>query len=268
MNTYKLNAHRKELIWGTEDWLLSTHKSVVSFYENSNETKPVTEVSRGDLPVLVKIIDAKDTLSIQLHPDDEYAMACENDRGKTECWYILDADDQAELILGVEDTATEDNIAEILRNDRMGDHVRKIKIKRGDFIFIPPGTVHAIMGGTNLLEIQQSSNVTYRVHDWGRGRETHVEKAIETVKLDDESFFTDNLTEYTCDYFGVYKFEVVGSLVKTYGKKDVFAYVLDGEGSINDLHAKAGDSFYITDNKDVLFEGNMTVITSDFEVEE
>lgn len=139
-------------------------------------------------PLLVKVIDAREDLSIQVHPDDAYAAAHENGSlGKTECWYILDCAEGASLIAG-HNAATRQELKEMVEQERWGELLREIPVKKGDFIQIEPGTVHAIKGGVLLLEIQQSSDVTYRVYDYkrladGKPRPLHVRQSLDVITV-------------------------------------------------------------------------------------
>jgi mannose-6-phosphate isomerase class I len=135
-------------------------------------------------PLLVKYIDAEEDLSIQVHPDDAYAERKGlQDRGKTECWYIVDCLPSTEIIYGLKDEITHEDLKAALAQNTIGDVVRRLPIKTGDFLFVPPGTVHAILGGTFLCEIQQSSDLTFRLWDWNRmpARTLHIEESLEVI---------------------------------------------------------------------------------------
>mgnify|MGYP002519813230 CR=1 FL=1 len=156
----------------------------------------------GDIfPLLIKIIDAKDDLSIQVHPNDAYANVHENGSlGKTECWYVLDCDEGATIIVGHNASSTEE-MAKMVEENRWSELLRQVPIHKGDFFQIDPGCLHAIKGGTLILETQQSSDVTYRFYDWervdknGNKREVHLEKAVAAnaiqLKLSIEEVVTD-----------------------------------------------------------------------------
>lgn len=181
-----LTPIRSEKIWGYEDWIASTHKDGLQ--------KDFLELA-GDYPLLVKVIQANDTLSVQVHPDDETARLLEGDgfRGKTECWYILDCQKGASLIAGLKDGCTKDQITKAIKNNTLQELMNTVEVKKGDFIFIPAGTVHAIGGKIRLMEVQQSCNLTYRLYDWGRPRELHLEKGVKSIKLqaDTKDCFSD-----------------------------------------------------------------------------
>lgn len=144
---------------------------------------------KSGLPILVKLIDAAQNLSIQVHPDDAYARAHENDNGKTELWYVLDAVPGATLIHGFEHDVTAEMLLDAARTGEIEKHLHKMPVFRGDVLYIPPGTVHAIGAGVLLAEIQQSSNVTYRVYDYnrvdkyGKKRELHLAKALDVLDM-------------------------------------------------------------------------------------
>jgi mannose-6-phosphate isomerase len=136
-------------------------------------------------PLLAKFIDAQDQLSVQVHPDDAYASAHENGKlGKTEAWYILQADDGAEIVYGLKEKATEDQILQAIAETRLEDFLRRVKVHAGDVVLVPAGTVHAICAGIVLYELQEYSDVTYRLYDYarlqsnGQPRELHVEQSL------------------------------------------------------------------------------------------
>ncbi|MGN1444515.1 MAG: mannose-6-phosphate isomerase, class I [Acutalibacteraceae bacterium] len=186
-----------------EAWVLSCHKdgeSVVSGgrYDGMTLSQVIAERGKDCLgknaekfdyfPILIKLIDAKDNLSVQVHPDDEYAMKNEGQYGKTEAWYILDCDEGAELIYGLSRDMTKQELKDSIENGTLMDGLNRVKVKKGDIFLIQSGTVHAIGKGILLAEIQQNSNVTYRVYDYGRlqngkPRELHIDKAVDVINL-------------------------------------------------------------------------------------
>ncbi|MCW7456934.1 class I mannose-6-phosphate isomerase [Leptospira bandrabouensis] len=216
-----VNPLYKEKIWGGrkletslgrkipdgsigESWEVSVYGSDISPIKNKEfENTPLTELIRkapdqvlgkpfakSGLPLLVKVIDAKEKLSVQVHPDDDYALKYDpKSNGKKECWYVLSADPGAELVVGF-DTHTNREEYETLVKQNLGETVlRKWKVKPGDVFLLNPGTIHAIGGGVLLLEVQQSSDSTYRVYDYGRlgddgnPRELHLEKALAVLNF-------------------------------------------------------------------------------------
>ncbi len=223
-------------------------------------------------PMLIKFIDAKDNLSIQVHPSDAYALASENSFGKTEMWYIADADEGAGIYLGFkEDTAEEDFVSAIHEN-RLCDLLNFYPVKKGECYFIPSGTVHAIAKGCLIAEIQQNSNLTYRVYDYGRvdkngnPRELHIEKAI---RVSDLSRFENNCLHIPSNdgeiigvskYFTVTKVCVKGERTLQVDRA-TFRHILctSGEGTIDGEKIQKGDSF-------ILMAGNyQTTIQGDVE---
>ena len=174
----KLTPVKSEKIWGYELWIASTHPN--------GPQEEFVKACGGEFPLLVKIIQANDTLSIQVHPDDQKALELEGpgNRGKTECWYVLDAVPDAKLVYGLKDGAGTDKLAQAIKDNALEPYLNFVNVKKGDFIYIPSGTVHAIGGGLRLLEVQQSCDLTYRLYDWGRGREVHIEKGLAVIKND------------------------------------------------------------------------------------
>ena len=144
---------------------------------------------RGKFPLLVKLLDAHDKLSVQVHPDDDYALAHEgNELGKTEMWVVLHAEPDARVILGVRADTTAAGFRRAIAAGTLEQHLHSLPIHAGDFVCVPSGTVHAILSGALIAEIQQNSNTTYRVYDWnrsqdGRGRTLHVDKALDVINF-------------------------------------------------------------------------------------
>ncbi len=208
-------------------------------------------------PLLIKIIDAKDDLSIQVHPDDNYAKVHENGSlGKTECWYILDCNDGGTIVVG-HNAKTKDELKDMIENCRWSDFIREIPIKKGDFIQIDPGTVHAIKGGTLILETQQNSDITYRVYDYdrlqnGKPRQLHVRQSIDVItvpaksaedSVKDMSMLPANRVNvmYSCNYYTVSKIKVDGGFTMENTKPFLNITVIEGEGTINGESVKKGD---------------------------
>lgn len=190
-------------VWGYEDWIASTH---------TDGCQKELAAATGDYPLLVKIIQADDTLSVQVHPDDETAMRLEGNaaRGKTECWYVLDASPNGAVIYGLKKNCTTDELKEAIKTNTLETKLNKVSVKKGDFAFIPAGSVHAICGGVRLLEVQQNCNITYRLYDWGRGRELHIEKGLASIHHADRSPVAPMQDEFSCDYFTLKKISVRG----------------------------------------------------------
>lgn len=167
-----------EKIWGTTD--------LSPWYPGSNQK--IGEVwFEADLPLLVKFVFTSDRLSVQVHPDDEFAQAHENSRGKTEMWYVLRADPGARIATGFRQSIRRERLRESALNGEIEDLLQWMDVKAGDAFYIPAGTVHAIGGGLALCEIQQYSDITYRLYDYGRPRELHLEKAIQVASIEARS---------------------------------------------------------------------------------
>lgn len=187
-----------------ETWECSVHPdghSTVASGEHSGKTldavlKEYPEYlgkryeSSGILPVLIKFIDAKQSLSVQVHPDDDYAKKNENGQnGKTEMWYVISAEKDSSLVYGFNQTVEKETVKDSITDGTIEKYLRKVPVRAGDIFFIPPGTVHAIGGGILLAEIQESSNLTYRMYDYdrigkdGKKRELHIEKALDVAIL-------------------------------------------------------------------------------------
>lgn len=183
-----------------ELWAISAHKNgpatvssgkyegqtLTDLWENHRELFGDQE---GDVfPLLTKIIDAKDDLSVQVHPDDVYGLKNEGELGKTECWYIVDAEEDAEIVFG-HHAQTQDEFIRMIENEQWDDLLRYVKVKPGDFFYVPSGTIHAIGSGIMILETQQSSDTTYRVYDYdrkddqGNTRPLHIQQSIDVTTI-------------------------------------------------------------------------------------
>lgn len=210
---FKTNPFISEKPWGYERWILSTHPAGESIVDSSAEFiggKNLSAIAGADYPLLIKIIQANDTLSVQVHPNDDYAKNNENSRGKTECWYILYAEKDATLICGINFTKenySREDFAKAIEDGTLENHLKRIPVQKGDFIFIPAGTVHAIQGGLRLLEVQQSSDITYRLYDWGRPREIHVEKSLDVILPSSGDVIKGFSGRYECNYFTLEKLD-------------------------------------------------------------
>lgn len=145
--------------------------------------------ANGEFPILAKFIDAKKDLSVQVHPDDEYAREKEKDNGKTEMWYIIDADEGASLIYGFKHKVSKEILERAIEKGELDKHLQKVEVHKGDLFFVHAGTVHGIGKGILLAEVQESSNVTYRVYDYdrvdknGKKRELHFDKAVQVMDM-------------------------------------------------------------------------------------
>lgn len=253
----KLKSIDSEKIWGVEHWIASTHPNGCQ-----EEFKNLTG---GDYPLLVKVIDTKDWLSVQIHPDDEKAALYENSCGKTECWYVLSADEGAQLVYGLNGVYTASELRKAIKANTIEDCLRFVDIHPGDFIYIPAGTVHAIGKGIRLLEVQQSCDVTYRFFDWGRGRECNVERAISCIKNDSVRTVGPFPGVFSCQYFTLEEIFVEESYSafqeKSMGKSIPYDYslifVIDGEGSINGEEAQAEEIYVIKPGEEIKLKGDL-----------
>ena len=186
-----------------ESWEISTNNAGLSKIQTGQTLKELFEdetvkeeifgtktKDMKEFPLLIKFIDAKDNLSVQVHPDDEYALKYENDKGKTEMWYVMDCDEDAKIICGIKKNIKQEEISKTIHEGKIREILNEVAIHKGDVIFIPSGTIHAILKGTLICEIQQNSNLTYRVYDWdrvgndGKPRELHIEKAIDVIDVE------------------------------------------------------------------------------------
>lgn len=218
----KLKDIRSDKIWGYELWIASTHPNGLQ--------KEFQDFTGGDYPLLVKVIQADDTLSIQVHPDDELAVKLEGEgnRGKTECWYVLDAAPDAKLVYGIKEGYSNEILAKAITENKLEDYLEFVSVKPGDFIFIPAGTVHAIGAGLRLMEVQQSCDLTYRLYDWGRGREVHIEKGLAVIKREEMIPVAPFPGEFSCKYFDLQTVDVKGgwSMLCSGDKKNPADYQL------------------------------------------
>ncbi|WP_088013324.1 mannose-6-phosphate isomerase, class I [Gottfriedia acidiceleris] len=234
-------------------------------------------------PLLTKILDAKEDLSVQVHPNDTYAQINENgELGKTECWYVLDCEENAELILG-HNAQSKAEFLSAIKENRWDEVLRRIKIKPGDFFYIPSGTVHAICKGTLILETQQNSDTTYRLYDYDRRddndnlRELHIEKSMDVITFPHvdanslENEFEQEgtlITEFVNnEFFSVERWEVTETTTLSNNNPFILVSVVEGEGSItineDTCSLKKGDHFLIPCYvKEFTVDGQMVLITS------
>ena len=303
-----LNPVFKEMIWGGnqlaekfgyeipsdktgECWAVSAHPNGdCTVREGEYAGRKLSELFKeepelfGNLsldrfPLLIKIIDAKADLSIQVHPDDAYAKVHENGSlGKTECWYILDCPEDATLVVG-HNAGSREELKEMIDQKRWSELIREIPVKKGDFIQINPGTVHAIKGGLMILETQQNSDITYRVYDYdrlsnGKPRELHVQQSIDVITVpapsaEDSVSHAADLPANTmneliaCDYYKVYKLTVTEPVSFEQEHPFLIMSVIEGEGLVNGQMIRKGDHFILPSGfGKVDLQGDMTLIAS------
>lgn len=313
MDILKLSPVFKDYIWGgtrlrddfkmetdidpvAEGWMLACHKDGMNTIDGGEyDKKTLKEVidTEGNekilgenskkfdyFPVLIKIIDAKNNLSIQVHPDDEYAKRVEHEFGKTEIWYVLDADDDAQLIYGFKNKISKEDFRKAIENNTLPEILNSVKVKKGDLFFIEAGTVHAIGKGTLIAEIQQNSNSTYRVYDYGRlgkdgkPRELHIDKAVDVTVTEPPKYGTkpqgepENISGgkkqllTKCDLFTVYRYDCESEITLN-ADNSSFNHILiiDGCGKINSREFKKGDSFFVPAGfGEYKIEGNAEII--------
>ncbi len=245
-----------------ECWAISAHPHGPATIENgplagktlaeaySDNPEYFGNPSSKVFPLLTKILDAEDALSVQVHPDDEYAAIHEHELGKTECWYVINADPGSYLIYG-HHAQTHEELVSMIENGQWDKLLRKVPVKAGDFFYVPSGTIHALTKGIMVLETQQSSDTTYRLYDYdrtddaGNKRELHLKQSedvtivphvdpkldITTEKIGD-STITTFVTAPTSPFFSVYRWQVNGELKLTKSADYTLISVLDGDGTI------------------------------------
>ncbi len=305
----RLNPYISETIWGgrklindfniktekanaAEGWMLSCltdGSSTVVNGEFSGKLLPEvigtnpewcgTNVKKfKEFPVLIKFIDAMDNLSVQVHPTKEYCEKTGRGRSKTECWYIIDADEDAYLLLGFKDKISDETFKKSIEDGNLTDYVGKVPVKPGDFFFIDSGTLHAICKGVLLAEVQESSNTTYRIFDYnrvgkdGKPRELHVADATAVTKLEKYSqqvvAQTDDKKKLLadCELFKVWNYTVEGEF-SDFCDGDSFVSLLimsgSGELSVNGdkLALNKGDSIFIpASSGEYVINGNLQIL--------
>jgi len=226
----------KEKVWGRTD--------LSPWYPDSS--RKIGEVwFEADLPVLVKFVFTSERLSVQVHPDDAFAARHENSRGKTEMWHILKADPGAQIALGFRERITPERMREAAVSGEIEHLLRWFDVKAGDSFFTPAGTVHAIGAGLTICEIQQHSDITYRLYDYGRPRELHLDKALQ-VSLTGPADIAPRPFPISCEYFHTEQMCFDRPIVHT-PKPNRFEIltVLAGRGVINDEPFQQGEAWLI-----------------------
>ncbi len=287
MQPIKLKPALKDYIWGgtrlkaefgiesdlekiAEAWVLSCHRDGMSIasggeYDGMALADIIEELSADALgtkgssfpffPILIKLIDAKAPLSIQVHPSDEYALKNENQFGKTEMWYIVDCDEGASLYYGFDREVSREEFAERIANDTLLEVLNRVPVHKGDCFFIDSGTIHAIGEGILIAEIQQNSNCTYRVYDYGRvdaagnPRELHVEKALAVTKTREPEYpfgKPESDTLASCKYFTVTRHRVNGEKTLSVGSESFASFLcVEGEADIDGVLLRAGECAFV-----------------------
>lgn len=243
-----------------ECWAISAHKNGPSTVTNGRykgmtldevwdqHREKVFGSTEGNVfPLLTKILDSEEDLSVQVHPDDAYGLEHEGELGKTECWYVIDAEEGAEIVYG-HHAKTKEELKQLIESGDWEHLLRKVKVKKGDFFYVPSGTIHAIGGGILILETQQSSDTTYRLYDYDRSdadgnmRDLHLEQSIDVTTVPNENPSPDVKEETTIngkittfienEFFNVYEWKING--VETFKQQAPYTLVsvLEGEGEL------------------------------------
>lgn len=292
MNSIKIIGKTFEYIWGgnklrnygftlkgsniSEAWIFSYNEKGISLDVNNN---PITKVLTNEdlgykysqfpfFPFLIKFIDSNDNLSIQVHPSDEYALKNENSFGKTEMWYILEAEEGSFLYLGLNKTSTPEELANAIANNTICNYLNKVPVKKGDCYFVESGTIHAIGKGITLIEIQQNSTLTFRLYDFdrvdknGNKRELHIQKALKVINY--SKFVPQNIQS---NPLGLSKYFYVNKIsnekeIKAANNAGVVVTFIEGKGTIENQDFKKGETFFIKANKKVAIDGNYVAITT------
>ena len=279
-----LKAPVKDYIWGgrrlidnfgkeSESWELSTHPDGESIVISGRyKGKKLSEYIRLNgkecigqnaaefdfFPILIKLIDAKDNLSVQVHPNDDYALRVEGEYGKTEMWYIVDCKPESYLYYGLNRSVTKDELRSRIENNSLLDILNKVPVHKGDIFFIPSGTIHAICSGILICEIQQNSNTTYRLYDYGRTdkngntRELHISKALDVVNLspNDKYIPSNSNVLAKCKYFTSEKISCSDTvMIKSNPDSFQSIIILEGKGELSmnnsKINIKKGNSIFI-----------------------
>lgn len=313
----KLTAPCKDYIWGgnrlreeygkvsnadkiAESWELSCHKdgesviadgefagmTLTAFIEKTGREVLGENCRRFEyFPILIKLIDAKDNLSVQVHPNNEYAQRVEGEYGKTEMWYIVDCDPGAELLYGFKYDIAKEEFERRIKDNTLLEVTNSVKVHKGDVFFIESGTLHAIGKGILIAEIQQNSNTTYRIYDYGRvgadgkPRQLHIDKAVEVTDLTPPKYpykaigeeetkygYTEQLLSQ-CEYFRVKKLIVQEKCTLDAGNGSFNSIlVLDGEGELDGVKLKKGDSCFVPSGYGkYTFVGKAEIIVTDID---
>lgn len=276
-----------------EYWAISAHPNGPSIIENgplagrslaqvySQHQELFGQEGLPVFPLLTKILDANDWLSVQVHPDDNYGLKHEGELGKTECWYILEAEEGAEIIYG-HTAKSKEELAQAFDKKNWDGLLQKLPVKAGDFFYVPSGTLHAIGPGILILETQQSSDTTYRVYDFdrlddqGNKRDLHLEQALDVTTIGQPQNsrpvinHLDNLTLTTLtsnDFFSVQKWEIKGPVSVSQSAPYSLVSVIDGQGEVTldgqTYPLKKGQHFILTtDCQNWTYQGQMSLIIS------
>ncbi len=266
-----------------EAWIISAYPNKSSLITNGDfKGKTLYEVflkNKKELfhnyqsdkyPLLVKLLDCNDDLSVQVHPKDKYALKNYNELGKNECWYILSARKNADIIYG-HNAKTKKQLIEMINKNQWNKLLKKKKVKKDSFIYVPAGTIHAINGGLLIYELQQSSDITFRLYDYDRqkkdpSRKLHTQESILNIDVPfkNPKYISNNKYLIKNKYFTLEK--INNKLTKTYEfRKSLWLQcsVIEGKGKLNDQHLiKKGDSFLICNDQKMKLSGSVQVLVS------
>lgn len=263
-NLTKLFGKQSNLVHTAESWELSVHKDGLStisggVYEGLTlceylEKHPQALGKAGKMSIMIKLIDATEKLSVQVHPNDFYAKQF-NDNGKTEIWYVLQAEKDAEIYCGFSRNTSKNEVYELIEENKIETVLNAIPVHSGEIYQIEAGTVHAVGRGIVLVEVQQSSNLTYRLYDYGRTvngnkRQLHIQQALEALNYGKFSLPSQpkpTETRLLCrnQYFSCYEYNVKAE--KSLPASEVYGavVVIEGNPLLNGIYARAGDTFFI-----------------------
>lgn len=285
-----------------ESWEVSSHKGGLSYVDNGDFQgkslieliekygkdilgEEIAEKFKGKFPLFIKYLDINDRLSVQVHPSDEYALRVEGEFGKSESWYIMEASDDATLILGIKDGITKEIFKERVEAKEFDGLFNTVKVKKGDFINLCPGVVHATMEGSILIcEVQQNSDTTYRIYDFdrlvdGKLRELHIDKALDVIDFEGDVEITTDAGRKKIllagaekeelirgEYFNIDKYLVDGEFKDEINRNFKVYSILDGEGKIiyneKEYHAEKGDTYFIPAGLELKIIGKLEILKS------
>ena len=287
MTILKLNAACKDYIWGgrrlveefgidcdkkilAEAWMLSTHRDGLSTIAGGSfDGKTLADYIKlrgteilgtncrdfNDLPIMIKLLDVRENLSVQVHPPDDYALTHEGQLGKCEMWYVLDADKNSVLYCGFKKKISRDEFLARIKDNSLLEVLNAVPARKGSVLFIAAGTIHAVGGGVLLAEIQQNTNITYRIFDYGRNRPLHVAKALDVVNFAPFDGGSDSYPHLAaCNYFVVDKLTLDGEILSEAGgvvddKSFLSVLIVDGAGEIfcggDKVSCRKGDSIFL-----------------------
>ena len=311
-----LNPVTKDYLWGgtilkteygihsvnqilAEGWMLSCHKDGTNTVLNGElKGKSLAEAIRifgsaslgknsekfSYFPILIKLIDAKQKLSVQVHPDNEYALKNEGEYGKTEMWYVVDCVEGAELIYGFKKEISKEEFQERIKSNTLTEVTNNVKVHKGDVFFIEAGTLHAIGEGILIAEVQQNSNTTYRVSDYGRRdadgnlRPLHIEKALDVTKREMpkiaygqigeiESYGKNSVRTLTqCEFFNTKLLNLCDEFDLKNEDSFMSVVLLSGYAKLSwqeeFINLKKGDSVFIPANFEINLDGNAEILLS------